>query len=379
MKSCKLIFLIVCWTYAISLTAQDREQLEQERMQVIKSIEATDELIASSETDRQKRLATLVALRGQIDQRNSLLSNIKKSISAAELEIEYNVTILDSLTHRIKSIETQYATVLQSKYVRKLTGNRWITILSSSNINEAFLRWNYYRQFDTYRQSKLDELVSIEKAITLKNEEIKNYALKNSELIQEQQRQNSELQTRIEQQNELLKNLQKDKAILQSQLSVIKEARETLNKAIESRVLGELSGAKIGSDNDSKGNDTNPVIVKGKVIQPITNGYIEDFSVEDQGKTKTLSIMVAKDASVISIAPGKVVSVIEVDGYGKMVILQHEEYYSIYANMNVVTVKEGDKVKVKSKLGTIDSNVNKLHFELWKEKIRLDANEWIVK
>ncbi len=113
MKGCKLILLFLfCCIISITLSAQDREQLEQERMQVIESIEATDDLIASSEADRQKGIATLVALRGQIDQRNTLLNNIKQSISAAEFEIEFNLATLDSLTQRVKSIKDQYAILL---------------------------------------------------------------------------------------------------------------------------------------------------------------------------------------------------------------------------------------------------------------------------
>ena len=380
MKSCNLLLLLfVLSTMSITLSAQNREQLEQERMQVIESIEATDNLIANSETDRQKGIVTLVALRGQISQRNTLLDNIKKSISAAELEIEYNLTTLKSLQIRVKSIEDQYAIILRSKYVRKLTGSKWITIFSASNINEAFLKWNYYRQFDAYRDSKIKELDSIRKIVSRKNDEIKNYALENSVLIQEQQQQNSELQKRIEQQNELLKDLQKDKTILQSQLLVIKENRESLNQAIESRVLGELSGAKVGSDR-SRSTEDNPVIVKGEVILPITNGFIENFAIdEDEEKVKTISISAAKDARVISIAPGKVVSVKSVNGYGKMVILKHDDYYSIYANMNDVMVSIGSLVEKKTELGSVDSVENKLHFELWKDKVRLDANEWLEK
>lgn len=375
-KRYNLLLLFVLCTISITLTAQDRKQLEKERMQVIESIEATDDLIANSEADRQKGIATLVALRGQIAQRNALLNNIKQSISAAEFEIEYNLTTLDSLTHRVRSIEDQYAIMLRSKYVRRLTGSKWITIFSASNINEAFLRWNYYRQFDAYRESKVRELETIQKVIAQKNEEIKNYALENSALIQEQQQQNSELQKRIEQQNELLKNLQKDKTILQSQLSVIKEARESLNQAIETRVINELSGVKVGSDK-STSNESNPVIVKGKVILPVTNGYIEDFSIDDEDKTNTISIVIAKGGSVISIARGRVVSVKAVIGYGKMIILQHDDYYSVYANMNKVIVSVGNRVEKSTELGNVNSTENKLHFELWKDKVRLDANEWI--
>ncbi len=378
MKSCNFLLLLVWCTMSIALSAQDRDQLELERMQVIESIEATDDLIANSESDRQKGIATLVALRGQISQRNALLNNIKQSISAAELEIEYNLTTLDSLNTKVASIEDQYALLLRSKYVRRLTGSKWITIFSASNINEAFLRWNYYRQFDAYRQSKIAELETIQEVIARKNDEIKKYALENSALIQEQLRQNSELQRRIEQQNELLKDLQKDKAILQSQLSVIKEARESLNQAIESRVLGELSGANIGSDN-SVSDETNPEIVKGEVILPITNGYVVDFSIGDEDRIKTLSISAAKGSSVISIAPGRVVSIKSVNGYGKMIILQHGQYYSIYANLNTVDVKVGNTVEKSDRIGTVDTSVDNLHFEFWKDKVRLDAKAWLDK
>ncbi|MDA9358667.1 peptidoglycan DD-metalloendopeptidase family protein [Saprospiraceae bacterium] len=377
MKGCKLILLFLfCCIISITLSAQDREQLEQERMQVIESIEATDDLIASSEADRQKGIATLVALRGQIDQRNTLLNNIKQSISAAEFEIEFNLATLDSLTQRVKSIKDQYAILLRSKYVRRLIGSKWITIFSTSNINKAFLRWNYYRQFDTYRESKIKEIESIRKIVAQKNKEIKKHAIENSALIQEQQQQNSELQKRIEQQNELIKELQKDKTILQSQLLVIKEARESLNQAIESRVINELSGVKIGSDR-GKSNESNPVIVKGKVMLPITNGYIENFSISDEDKTSTISLSVAKGARVISIAPGRVVSVKDVSGFGRMIILQHGDYYSVYAKMNNVIVSVGNRVEKNTVLGSVDSTENKLHFELWKDKVRLDANKWI--
>ena len=376
MKSCNLLLLFVLFALSIPLSAQNRTQLEQERMQVIESIEETDSLIEESESDRQKGLATLSALRGQITQRNALLVNIKKSILAAELEMEYNQLSLDSLTNKVQIIEGQYAMMLRSKYVRKLSGSKWIAILSASNLNEAFLRWNYYRQFDAYRQSKIDELANIKNIVAEKNQEIKKYALENSVLIQQQQQQNSKLQTRINQQNDLLKDLQKDKSILQSQLSAIKQARESLNQAIESRVLGELSGAKVGSDN-GRSNEENIAIVKGKVLLPITIGYIEDLSIDNATKSQTVSIYAAKGASVIAIASGKVISVKTVDGYGKMIILQHGDYYSIYANMINVLVKVGNEVEQNTKLGSVDKEKNRLHFELWKDKERLDANEWV--
>ncbi len=371
-----LLFILLC-TFTC-LAAQDRMQLEEKRMQVIESIETTDSLILASESDRQKGIATLVLLRGQISQRNELLNNIKKSILAAELEIENNQLSLDNLKDKVSSIETQYAELIRSKYVKKLTGSKWITILSASNINEAFLRWNYHRQFDSYRKSKINELSRIKGIIAKKNEEIKKFALENSALIQEQELQNSEQQIRIEQQNELLRELQKDKTILQSQLTAIKQERESLNQAIESRVLGALSGVRETSEIVTN-NTESLVIKKGHVMLPISNGYIEDISVDQEVRSETISIFAFEGSDVLSVAPGEVISIKSMDGYGKMIILQHGDYYSIYANMLDVIVKKGDRVDKSTILGNVDSEQNRLHFELWKDKERLSAREWMSK
>lgn len=378
MKSYSHFIVLLVLIFSSALTAQDRMELEAKRMQVIESIEATDSLIALSELDRQKGIATLVLLRGQISQRNELLDNIKQSILAAELEIENNQLSLDNLTDKVESIEQQYSELMRSKYVRKLTGSKWISILSASNINEAFLRWNYHRQFDSYRQSKIEELNKIKGVIENKNEEIKKYALENSALIQQQQLQNSEQQLRIEQQNELIKELQKDKTILQSQLSQIKKKRESLNQAIESRILGELSGSKDDAER-IKTIENSSTIRKGELLLPISNGYIEDISIDRDTQSETISVYAFEGSDVIAVAAGNVISIKNMEGYGKMIILQHGEYYSIYANMLDVIVKEGELVDKKTILGNVGVKKNKLHFELWKDKERLNANEWIAK
>lgn len=376
MNGYKYIFLFIGFIASHFLIAQNRLQLEEKRMQVIASIETTDSLIAVSESDRQKGIATLVLLREQIAQRNDLLNNIKQSILTAELEIENNQLSLNSLTAKVKNIETQYAQLVRSKYVRKLTGSKWITILSSSNINEAFLRWNYYRQFDSFRESKIDELKRIKGIIEKKNEEIKNYALENSALIQEQELQNSELQIRIEQQNDLLKELQKDKSILQSQLMTIKQKRESLNQAIEKRVIGELSGVNETIEEIATSRQAT-ILDKGSIILPVSNGYIEDLPDDRGNQSQTLSVFAFEGSDVISIASGNVISVKDMDGYGKMIILQHGDFYSIYANMLDVIVDKGDIVEKNTILGNVDAQRNKLHFELWKDKIRLNAREWM--
>jgi len=370
------IWVIICFT-ATSIYGQNRQDLENERMRVIELIEYTDSLVNNQEEDRIKSVEVLSALRAQIDQRNDLLDNTKQRIQIAELEIEDNQRSLEVLNNRLSNIEKQYKQVLRSKYLRKMTGSKWVTILSASSINDAFLRWNYYRQFDSYRLSKVDEIAKLKASVADKNEEIKSFALKNSELILEQERQNSELQSRISQQNQLVIDLQKDKSILEVQLNAIRKNREQLNVAIERKVLGKLRGNRDQIESVSTTNK-NYKLTKGTLSLPVTNGFIIDESIgRYKDNLRGISIQVANNAKVIAISDGVVISSGTMDGYGKMIILQHGSYYSIYANLGNIQVSEGDEVTIDQILGTVSSSVKRLHFELWKGKYKLDAAAWL--
>lgn len=373
-KILKIFVFFLLTTYAYG---QNLDVLEQKRMQVIEQIEITDKLLENRENERQKEIETLAALRAQIAQRNQLLENIKSTISATEIEIEKNQLKLDSLEKRLVDIEHQYKKVLRSKYIRKRLGSQWITILSAHNINQAFLRWNYYRQFETYRKSKIDEIKSVKRQIDNRNKEMIDYALKNSELIQDQERQNTQLQVRVEQQNNLLSTFEEDKSLLQKQLEEIKIRREGLNQAIEQGVLGELTNGNNSSILTADILQYDISTQKGLLSIPVTNGYINDESGNTNNIDRnSVSIILASNAKVIAIAAGKVISVRSIKGYGKMIILQHGEYYSIYTNLNYVNVKEGETITVNTPLGTV-ANGSALSFELWKNKERLSPLEWL--
>lgn len=372
-----LFFLVSAFILVNTINAQDRKALEQERMKVIQQIEFTDKLIDNQESDRQQVVNTLFALRAQIEQRNQLLINIKKSIQSTELEIEKNQLALNSLKKKLLVLEKQYHQILRSKYIQRTISSKWITILSSKNINQAFLRWNYYRQFDTYRTSKLEEIKSLQKSIDQSNNEMKTFALENSNLIQEQERQNSQLQDQIAEQNQLILSLQKDKSILESQLLAIRAKREDLNQAIEQKVLSELSGTQKGIIKEVNENPQNSnELTSLNLTLPVTNGFILSLDSDSKMFTdKSLSIRMANDAKVIAIANGKVISVKNVQGYGKMVILQHGSYFSIYANLSNTNVNTGDNIVVNQIIGTITSTEPTLHFELWKDKERVELTK----
>ena len=72
------------------------------------------------------------------------------------------------------------------------------------------------------------------------------------------------------------------------------------------------------------------------------------------------------------------VSLIE-DNYAILVL--HDEYITVYANLTEVYVKAGDKIKAKQAVGKIHTdadNKTELNFQIWKGTNPLNPEEWLV-
>lgn len=95
-----------------------------------------------------------------------------------------------------------------------------------------------------------------------------------------------------------------------------------------------------------------------------------------------IDIETAKGASASSVFSGTVSGVYMVPGYGTVVIINHDGYYTVYGNLGHAGVKVGDKVKQGSALGSVAEDVDNpgfglLHFEVWKNRDKQDPAAWI--
>jgi murein DD-endopeptidase MepM/ murein hydrolase activator NlpD len=67
---------------------------------------------------------------------------------------------------------------------------------------------------------------------------------------------------------------------------------------------------------------------------------------------------------------------------GKLVIIRHGEYLTVYSNLQEVYVKQGDKVNAKQTIGTVmrneDGNNYSLNFQIWKGQKTLDPKLWLA-
>ena len=95
-----------------------------------------------------------------------------------------------------------------------------------------------------------------------------------------------------------------------------------------------------------------------------------------------IDIQTSPGADARAVFNGEVTRVFVVPGYNNSVIVRHGNYWTVYSNLSQVYVKAGDRVSTRQAIGRIysdpeDGNSTILHFQLWKEKTKLNPQPWL--
>ncbi len=90
-----------------------------------------------------------------------------------------------------------------------------------------------------------------------------------------------------------------------------------------------------------------------------------------------IDIRAGSRAAVSVVFEGKVVGVQFIPGYKNTVVVQHERYYTVYSNLQEVSVSKGEELSAGQTIGSLSSETPELHFEVWREKQRLNPASWI--
>ncbi len=128
--------------------------------------------------------------------------------------------------------------------------------------------------------------------------------------------------------------------------------------------------------------DTAPLAPKSKWLKPVAGQIINSYSVKANDFNKGIDFSGRMNDKVLAAQAGKVVySGTGLRGYGKLIIIKHNEMYlSAYAHNNKLLVSEGDIVSQGdqiARMGNTDSNEVKLHFQIRKNGHPVDPAKYL--
>ena len=128
---------------------------------------------------------------------------------------------------------------------------------------------------------------------------------------------------------------------------------------------------------------------KGKLPMPVTGTatIVGGFGTKKHNEwnvttnSNGVDIQAQKGASIRSVFDGEVSKVFSFPGSNTCVIVRHGEYYTFYANIYDLFVKQGDRVKTGQSLGRIftdpDTGIATMHFQLWQKTTKLNPSPWL--
>lgn len=128
---------------------------------------------------------------------------------------------------------------------------------------------------------------------------------------------------------------------------------------------------------------------RGKLPMPVTGtaAIVGNFGAKKHNEwnvttnSNGVDIQAERGANIRSVFDGEVSKVFSFPGSNTCVIVRHGDYYTFYANIYDLFVKQGDKVKTGQSLGRIftdpDTGVSTMHFQLWQKTNKLNPAPWL--
>ncbi len=407
-------FLLLLLLAGAAIAQQSRKDLEEKRKKLLRDIEQTSGLLKQTKQDKEATLSRYVTLQRQIHKREQLVETLKAEMSYLLDNIERTATVVVALSDDTERLKQEYANIARHAYRQKLMRSDWLFLLSAKSFNDAFRRWQYLRQYERYRQRQAKLILETQQTLLDKISSLEDRKEEKEKLLTTEQRQSRMLGLEMEAKNQLLEELKGDEARLAHDLEDKQAAANKLNKAIEKVIRDEMERIRREERAAASAAASAPTTPGKAPAKPSATPEAASISSEFQGNRGQLpwpvkdgvitgrfgrqphptipnieivnngiDIQTDKGAQVRSVFEGTVVGTQFIPGFDYMVILQHGSYYTVYSNLEEVSVKKGDKVAIKQGLGRVSTdaktNTSEVHFEIWKEKTRLNPQEWVGK
>ena len=419
----------------IPLSAQSSrliKELESKRGELQKQIADTESLLKNTKKDVGSQLNSLASLTGQIEERKRYILAINNDVEALERELSVLERQLRTLQRDLQDKKKKYESSVQYLYRNKSIEEKLMFIFSAKSLGQTYRRLRYVREYATYQRLQGEEILKKQEQIKKKRAELLQVKTAKENLLKEREDEKQKLEDQEKKKREMVANLQKKQKGLQSEINKKRREANQLNARIDKLIAEEIerarkraaeearreaaarkkSEAKEGkSTSASPGTETkkkaepleaysmskadrelsgNFVSNRGKLPMPISGPYIitshyGQYAVEGLRNVKLdnkgIDIQGKPGAQARAIFDGKVAAVFQLNGLFN-VLIRHGNYISVYCNLSSASVKSGDTVSTKQAIGQVFSDVSDngrtvLHFQLRKEKDKLNPEPWL--
>lgn len=419
-----------------SLFSQTKAQPSQKELQNKKNklnddIKQLNNQLSQTKANKKSQINTIVVINTKIKVREELISTINNELAQINSNIKKNVAEVNSLKASLEKLKSEYAKMIYFAQRNQDSYNKIMFLFAAGDFNQAYMRIKYFQQYAAFRKKQANEIIATQQILSGKLKELEMQRHEKNVLLGNEKEEKTQLDSEKQQQEIVLSELQQQEKELKEELEKKKRDAENLQIAIKKLIEAEIkrkaeesariaaekaakaekiaaTKAKVKAKDSKTKTETKAVeakptapelteeaealgadfassrgklpwpVVKGVICQPYgeyEHPAIKGFMMNNNG----VDICANKGTQARAIFAGEVTSIAISPTGGKLVIIRHGEYLSVYSNLAEVFVKQGEKVSIKQAIGTIldEDGKTSMNFQIWKGQKTTDPSGWL--
>ena len=382
-----LILILTLFIVNVECNAQSVSELEQKVNKLQSDIKTSQKLLNQTSKNKETTLREVELLQAQIKKRDDLINIYNKQLDILNKETKAYKNDINKLQGELQKNRQEYADLLVISYRNRNSINNLLFIFSSDDFNQAIRRMRYIQQFKDLLQHKMEEIDNTKSDIKKRID--KNDADKKriEELKKVQQQEKESLNKDKKSLNDKVTKLKKQEKDIKKEIAQKEKETKNLQAKIKKIIEEEVAKSKANATVDTKLSATFESN-KGKLPWPVASGVVTKKYGNNPHPTQSkvvvfnngIDISTEQGANALCVFDGQVSTVFNT-GSTNVVMVRHGLFFTLYANLDKVYVKAGDKVKTGQKLGLIHTgatdNVTTLHFEVWNDKNNTNPESWL--
>lgn len=425
------IMASMCLTEPLAAKQRSIKNLKKEQQAAHKSIKDDTRKLDENNRRTQENLQRLGQLEGELQEKNRQITDLRTSLDSINSHIRSTDDSIGVLTRNLEALKADYAKALRKMQGSYRNTNILAYLFSSGSFREATARYRYIKEFSEWRKRKLGEIEKARDVVDSKRQHLGSLHHDRASTLTQLSGNENQLRSMRDETDRIVTQLKKEGSVLQAAIAKNEKRLKSLDKELDRMIIEEqkrqarikdeqkrqaeqkakTSNKKQGQKQPSTKKAQSPSPQprqqsgfaddraltgsfesnKGRLLFPVRGNYTVVRGFGRQRHPELPNVMTDNTGIDIAASPGSkarciydgtVSGVFSQDGFSKVVMVRHGSYISIYANLQAINVKTGDKVKANQELGSIGTdqqygNRHVLHFELRKERTKLNPMQWV--
>lgn len=426
------------WFLSIETEAQNSRKvksLQNKKKEMVKTVSRSQKQLEATKMDVAEKVRALDFINAQLESRLNYIKEMELKIAQTEKQIKKVSTEIRQKNEELEAARKRYKQALIYSRTNRAVQSPWLFVFSAETITQMYRRARYAREYAMHQRNIGLDIKKKQAVLLDKQEELLKAKSDMSRMVAETQQQRKQLFEQQREQQQLMDGLQQREKKLVQQLSRQRKELAELDKKIDDLIAYELEQARKRAEEEArrkalaeekKRQATKKAVArqdrnakksatttskasegtwrtsvdhklngsfernKGKLPVPITGKYMVSgrfgtYNVPGLKNvrldSKGINYIGRSGAKARAVFDGEVTAVFQFGGTMN-VLVRHGSYISVYCNLSSVQVKNGQSVRARDVLGRVadDGSDNcVLHFQLRKERTKLNPEHWIAR